>query len=141
MDFCVQPPVKMSIGAEKLLINPSQMSVPLSPKPAAISGTMALKRTPMHRLSLPASGVLYHGLIRVVPDIHPSLDLLRFFLRSVFHFTPGSVDPLSFSVATAHRRRPARTELLLPSLLARGLIVRLLMNHFPFMLFVELTVN
>lgn len=108
------------------------MSALLSPKPAAISGTMALKRTPMHRLSLPASGVLYHGLIRVVSDIRPSLDLLRFFLRSVFHFRSGSVDPLSFSVATAHRGRPARAGLLLPSLLARRLIVQLLIKSFSF---------
>lgn len=32
MDFCVQPPVKVSLGAEKLLINPSQNVSPLISK-------------------------------------------------------------------------------------------------------------
>lgn len=60
------------------------MSVPLSPKPTAILGPMVLKRAPMYRLSLPAPGVLYHGLIRVVSDIHPSPNLLRFLLKVSF---------------------------------------------------------
>lgn len=106
MDFCVQPPVKMSICAEKLLINPSQNVSPLSPKPAAISGPMALKRTPMFCLALPASGVLYHGLITVIFDIHPSLDPLRFLLKVSFPLQIQLCRPIKILCSYSPKMKP-----------------------------------
>lgn len=44
MDFCVQPPVKMNICAEKLLINPSQNVSPLVSKAHCNLGAYGFKK-------------------------------------------------------------------------------------------------
>lgn len=80
MDFCAQPPVKMSICAEKLLINRSQNVRPPYLQSLLKSLCQWLKKYILCILFLSfSSSALYRGFIRVIFDVHPSLNVLRFF--------------------------------------------------------------
>ena len=102
MDFCAQPPVKMSICAEKLLINCSEnVSPPYLQSPLKSLCLWFKNIFCVSCFSLSVSSILYRGLIRVIFDVHPSLNLLRFLFKVSFPLQSGFADLLRFSAAAA----------------------------------------